>query len=100
MLLVTCISLYGAARLSLAPRDPSTGIAVLFAPWVDAEESLTRSVAAGARFVRHGGYPFIAVVQPDDSRYERRILAAGALMIADPVALAACLRLSAASARS
>jgi hypothetical protein len=100
MLLFIGISLYGAARLSLAPRDPSAGVAVLFAPWVSEDESLARSVAAGGRFVRHGGYPFIAIVQPDASDYAHRAFAAGALLIADPLALAACLRLLPASVRS
>jgi len=85
------LGLYGAIRLAFEPRDPTSGVAVIFAPWISADEALIRSVTAGARFVRHGGYPFIAIVMPDDADYPARMRVAGAVMVADPRALAACL---------
>jgi hypothetical protein len=47
-------------------------------------------VEAGSRFIRFGGFPFIAVVMPEDEHSTSRLRAAGAWMIADPKALAAC----------
>ncbi len=91
MAAVACVSLYGAARLAFEPRDASAGVAVLFAPWTSANDALARSVMAGASFVRFGGYPFIVIVTPDDAGYLSRARAAGAIFIADPQALAACL---------
>lgn len=84
-------SLYGAARLSLKPRDPAQGVAVVFAPWVAPEAAFRRAVDPGARFVRYGGLPFVVVVMPDVPDYQQRILASGALLVVDPRALAACL---------
>jgi hypothetical protein len=77
-------------RIGLAPRDPADGVAVIFAPWTDARAALTRAVEAGGRFVRYGGYDFIVVVIPDAPDYVSRINAAGALLVVDPEALAAC----------
>jgi hypothetical protein len=79
------------ASVGLAPRDPANGVAVIFPPWTTADSTFTHAVEAGGRFVRFGGLPFIAVVTPDDAGYADRIRAAGAWMIADPQALAACL---------
>jgi hypothetical protein len=88
---VAVASLYGAARLGLEPRDPATGVGVVFAPWVSEQSALSRATAAGARFVRYGGFPFIVVVMPDTPDYVARISSAGALLVVDPQALAACL---------
>jgi len=41
--------------------------------------------------VRFGGASFIAVVIPDDGGYQTRVLNAGAWLVLDPQALAACL---------
>ena len=84
-------ALYATARFSLAPRDPARGVAVVFAPWTPQEATLTRTVEAGGRFVRFGGASFIAVAMPDDANYSARAFAAGAWLVLDPKALAACL---------
>jgi hypothetical protein len=84
-------ALYATARFSLAPRNPSLGVAVVFAPWTPAETTLTRTVEAGGRFVRFGGAAFIAVAMPDNADYSARAFAAGAWLVLDPKALAACL---------
>src|SRR5262245_55878531 len=80
-----------AAVMTLAPRDPASGVAVVFAPWTGADVALSRAVEARARFVRFGGASFIAVVIPDDADYQARVLSAGAWLVLDPQALAACL---------
>jgi hypothetical protein len=86
---VSLSSLFTAAS-AVAPGDPANGVAVIYAPWVEFEDAFGRSTGAGARFVRAGGLPFIVVVVPDDPEFDRRVRAGGAIMLADPVALAAC----------
>lgn len=92
--LLACLSLgalYASARVGLMPRDPSQGVAVVFAPWTAPEKTLLRAVTGGSRFVRFGGFPFIAVVIPDNAKYPGHMLDAGAWLVVDPQALAACL---------
>jgi hypothetical protein len=84
-------TLYATARMGLAPRDPQSGVAVVFAPWTSPQTALTRTVDAGARFVRFGGPGFITVAVADDSGYPDRALASGAWLVVDPQILAACL---------
>ena len=67
-------------------------MAVVFAPWTEADITLSRAVEAKGRFVRYGGVPFIAVVVPDDVGYPDRILSAGAWLVLDPQSLAACMQ--------
>jgi len=88
---VSIASLFVAARIGLAPRDPANGVAVVFAPWTSAQAALTRATDPGSRFVRYGGFPFIVVVIPEAPDYSARILREGALLVVDPQALAACL---------
>jgi hypothetical protein len=90
------ISTFAVARVGLEPSDPSRGVGVIFAPWIDADAALTRAVAAGGRIVRFGGLSFVVVVEPDSADYIRRVKAAGALFIVDPRILAACLPLTSA----
>jgi hypothetical protein len=78
-------------RVGLLPRNPDQGVAVIYAPWTSANQTMIRAVAAGARFVRFGGFDFIAVVMPDRSDYVERVLAGSALLAVDPQVLAACL---------
>jgi hypothetical protein len=84
-------ALYATARFALAPRDPGRGVAVVFAPWTPPEATFARTVEAGGRFVRFGGTSFIAVAMPNDLDYPARAFAAGAWLVLDPKALAACL---------
>lgn len=97
---VAIASLYGAARVGLKPRDPAAGVGVIFAPWVSEASAVNRATAAGARFVRFGGLPFIVVVVPEAANYVARISADGAFLVVDPQALAACLSLLSGMARS
>lgn len=86
------LSMSAAAAMALAPKRDAAGVAVIFAPWTAAEDSLSRAVGAGGRFVRFGGLEFVAVVEPEAPDYAARARANGAWLIADPVALAACLK--------
>ena len=79
-----------SAHAAFAPRDPLRGVAVIYSPWTTADDAFRRAVQGGARFVRYGGAPFIVVVMPEAPDYPARVRAGGALMIADPQALAAC----------
>jgi hypothetical protein len=78
-------------RVGLAPRDPASGVAVIYAPGTTAAETVVRSTSAGARFVRFGGFDFIAIVMPEAPDYMQRTLAGSALLAIDPQVLAACL---------
>lgn len=80
------------AALVLAPKNESAGVAVVFAPWTNASEVLSRSVEEGGRFVRFGAFDFIAVIEPETSDYATRMRMNGAWFVADPAALAACLK--------
>jgi hypothetical protein len=92
IILLAIVSLFAVARIALKPRDPASGVAVMFAPWTSAEATFVRATDPGSRFVRYGGFPFIAVVIPDRADYPEHILAGGAVLVLDPQALAACLR--------
>lgn len=85
------ISTVAAARIGLEPSDSSPAVAVIFAPWTDEGDAFTRAVTAGGQFVRFGGSSFVVVVEPDGAGYVRRVKSAGALLIVDPLILAACL---------
>jgi len=84
-------SLFAAASLALAPKNPAAGVAVVFSPWTNAAAALARATDPGSRFVRYGQYPFIVIVVPEAQDYLARVSAEGALFVLDPEALAACL---------
>ena len=78
-------------RIGLQPANPGAGVAVVYAPWTTADQTLVRAVGAGARFVRFGGFDFIAVVMPERPDYVANVLAGSALLAIDPLILAGCL---------
>jgi hypothetical protein len=78
-------------RVGLVPADASAGVAVIYAPWTTADQTMLRAVGAGARFVRFGGFDFIAIVMPERPDYVERVLADSALLAVDPQVLAGCL---------
>jgi hypothetical protein len=80
------------AANALAPKDERSGVAVIFAPWTDAAQTLSRAIEPGGRFVRFGAFEFVAIVAPEAADYSVRARANGAWFIADPAALAACLK--------
>jgi hypothetical protein len=85
------VSLVAILRVGLTPHDPASGVAVIYAPGTSAAQTVVRSVGAGARFVRFGGFDFIAIVIPETPDYVQRALAGSALLAVDPQVLAACL---------
>jgi len=85
-------SFFAITAMTLAPKSDSAGVAVIFSPWTGAAEAMSRSVEAGGRFVRFGAYDFIAIVEPAGSDYARLARMNGAWLLADPSALAACLK--------
>jgi hypothetical protein len=88
------ISTFAVARVGLEPSNPSDGVGVVFAPWIDEPTTLARAAAAGGRIVRLGGPSFVVVVEPETSDYIPRVKAAGALLVVEPRVLAACLALT------
>jgi hypothetical protein len=79
-----------AIRIGLQPRDPLSGVAVVFPPWTTEESAIARATSAGASLVRLGGFSSVVVVRPDDPAYIERVFADGALLVLDPKVLAAC----------
>ena len=69
---VMAVSFVAILRVGLAPRDAASGVAVIYAPGTTAAETVVRSVGAGARFVRFGGFDFIAIVMPEAPDYVQR----------------------------
>lgn len=90
-----CASLISILRIGLVPNNPTSSVAVVYAPWTAANETMVRAVSAGARFVRFGGFQFIAVVMPERPDYVEQAMKGSAWLVVDPQALAACLRPSA-----
>jgi len=89
--IVALASLMVVLRVGLSPAYPEAGVAVVYPPWTAADQVLAKSVRAGARFVRFGGFDFIAVVMPETPDYVERALADSAILALDPKVLAACL---------
>jgi hypothetical protein len=89
--ILAIVGFVAVLRIGLQPSDPVAGVAVIYAPWTPADETMHRAVGAGARFVRFGGFDFIAIVMPDGPGYVDRVLAGSALLAVDPQVLAACL---------
>lgn len=90
--IASIFSVVAVGALILSPKNDSEGVAVVFAPWTDASEALVRAVEPGSRFVRFGAFDFIAIVEPSRADYGARVRSAGAWLVADPSALAACLK--------
>jgi hypothetical protein len=86
-----CASFVAILRIGLVPDNPAAGVAVVYAPWMGANETMIRAVEAGARFVRFGGFQFIAVVMPERPDYVEQVMKSSAWLAVDPQALAACL---------
>lgn len=89
--ILSIVALGATARFALTPQSPELGVALIFAPWTPPEQTLARTVEAGARFVRFGGPGFVAVAIPDGPDYVAHARAAGAWLVVDPKLVAACL---------
>jgi hypothetical protein len=92
LIAILAVGSFGAIlRIGLLPADASAGVAVIYAPWTTADQTVVRAVGAGARFVRFGGFDFIAIVMPEKPDYVENVLAGSALLAVDPQVLAGCL---------
>ena len=92
LIAILAVASFGAIlRVGLLPANASAGIAVIYAPWTTADQTMVRAVNAGARFVRFGGFDFIAIVMPERPDYVANVLAGSALLAVDPQVLAGCL---------
>jgi hypothetical protein len=89
--ILAVVSFGAILRVGLQPANPDAGVAVIYAPWTTADQTMVRAVGAGARFVRFGGFDFIAIVVPERPDYVERVLAGSALLAVDPQVLAGCL---------
>ena len=92
LIAILAVGSFGAIlRIGMLPANASAGVAVIYAPWTTADQTMVRAVSAGARFVRFGGFDFIAIVMPEEPDYVDRVLAGSALLAVDPQVLAGCL---------
>src|ERR1700684_1320828 len=83
LIAILAVGSFGAIlRIGLQPANDSAGVAVIYAPWTTADQTMIRTVSAGARFVRFGGFDFIAIVAPEQPDYVERVLAGSALLAA------------------
>jgi hypothetical protein len=89
--ILAVVSFGAILRIGLLPAKPDAGVAVIYAPWTTADQTMIRAVSAGARFVRFGGFDFIAIVMPEAPDYVENVLADSALLAVDPQVLAGCL---------
>jgi hypothetical protein len=85
------ISWLSVAALAVQPRPGDDVVAVIFPPWWSLDRSLAAAATAGAAIVRTGAVPAIVVVQAVGADRMQRLRRAGALLLIDPRAVAACL---------
>lgn len=92
-LLLLAVSFVGTASLALRAPDAGTApVAAIFPPWWGSERVLAAAVAADAVIVRPGAWPAILVVTSEHRDLAARLRAAGAWLLLDPQAVAACLK--------
>lgn len=70
-------------------RDEPT--AIVFSPWISAEQASARSLAAGHRVLRSGRMGFVVIVAPPDDGHAPAQRPEGALLLATLAGLAGCL---------
>jgi hypothetical protein len=91
-LLLLAASTFGTGWIALRPPEQAGApVAAIFPPWWDATRSFAAAASAGASIVRPGAWPAILVVTAPDAGLSRRLHAAGAWFLVNPMALAACL---------
>ncbi|QXX74660.1 hypothetical protein [Methylovirgula sp. HY1] len=85
--LVFCAGLAGSL-LAAAPNDDSA-VAAVFPPWWSATQSFAAAASAGD--IRgSGALPFVLVVQSEHKGLNRRLYAAGALLLINPLGWIGC----------
>jgi hypothetical protein len=78
------------ATFSLQVRPGAEVVAVAFPPWWSAQRVFLAAAAANAAIVRDTALPALLVVRPDDFDGLTRLHEAGAWLVMDPQAIAAC----------
>jgi hypothetical protein len=85
------LSWIALAALSLQVRPGAEVVAVAFPPWWSVQQVFQAAASAEAAIVRSTALPAILVVRPDDLDGLTRLRQAGAWLVMDPRAIAACL---------
>jgi hypothetical protein len=88
--LLSVASVMPLAWLQARPRGFAE-VAAIFPPWTGREQAFAAVMAAGAVVVREGARDWILVVHGEDPSVIRRLYAAGAWAVIDPVAFGGCL---------
>ena len=88
--LLSVASVMPLAWLQARPRGFAE-VAAVFPPWTGREQAFAAIMAAGAVVVREGARDWILVVHGEDPGVIRRLYAAGAWAVIDPVAFGGCL---------
>jgi hypothetical protein len=90
-LLAASLGTMGAA--TMAPGDDeSAPVAALFPLWWGADRAFLAAAAAGGSVVREGAVSSLLVAQSSEPGFRRKLHAAGAWLLLDPKAIAACLK--------
>jgi hypothetical protein len=79
------------AALSLQVRTGAEVVAVAFPPWWSDQQVFLAAASANAAIVRGTALSGLLVVRPDDNDGLTRLHKAGAWLIMDPQAIAACI---------
>lgn len=84
--LALCSGFLALASLPGPAAAPSAPLAAIFPPWISGGEAVARSLATGARIMRHGAVPFVVVLAPETAARP-----AGALLMLRLDGLAGCI---------
>ncbi len=88
-LALTLVSVVAVATAALSPAAGAP-VAAVFAPGTSAEDALRAVAAADGAAVRSGGFDNVVVAVSADPEFHHRLRRAGAWLLLDPKALAAC----------
>ena len=66
-------------------------VAVVFPPWTDFGDAISRVAAADGRPVRQGLFGNIVIAAPNDTGFIAKLYDQGAMLVVDPIALGGCL---------
>jgi hypothetical protein len=83
-------SAIAVAALSLQIRPDTEVVAVAFPPWWSTQQVFEAAASADAAIVRTTAIPAMLVVRPDNHDGMTRLRKAGAWLMVDPQAVAAC----------
>ena len=88
--LLLIASFTGIAGLSFQARPGAEVVAVAFPVWWDSQQAFSAAASANAAIVRVTAVPSLLVVRPDGAEGLSRLHEAGAWLVIDPQAIAAC----------